>query len=76
MKDLEVGNPRFATKEDLMWYLLTVGTMIIVSSCLLPDPKPHRPFSIIASLFPSLSFYIIVATPQHICPHSAQCSQL
>ena len=36
MKELEVGNPRFPRKEDLLWYLLTVGTMIIVSLRCLP----------------------------------------
>ncbi|KAK1770360.1 Der1-like family-domain-containing protein [Phialemonium atrogriseum] len=29
MSELEVGNPRFARKEDLIWYLITVGTAII-----------------------------------------------
>jgi Derlin-2/3 len=33
---LEVASTRFPRKEDLLWYLLTVGTMIIVSSYLLP----------------------------------------
>ncbi|KAB5575670.1 Der1-like family-domain-containing protein [Coniochaeta sp. 2T2.1] len=29
MRQLEVGNLRFPRKEDVLWYLLTVGTMII-----------------------------------------------
>lgn len=31
LSQLEVASTRFPRKEDLVWYLLTVGTMIIVS---------------------------------------------
>lgn len=34
LSQLEVGNPRFPRKEDLVWYLMFVGGTIMVSSCL------------------------------------------
>jgi hypothetical protein len=50
-KELEVGNTRFPRMEDLLWYFLTVGTMIIVSFLLFAElvapcsrfPPPSKP---------------------------------
>lgn len=66
MSQLEVGNPRFARKEDLIWYLITVGTAIIVSLVL----GKQRSSLIMSSVFsvilaPFFGLHLIY------CPHSA-----
>lgn len=72
LTQLEVASTRFPRKEDLLWYLLTVGTMIIVSchfplssGSMLPLIARPRPYA-----------FLHYKHPQHICPLSAKCSQL
>jgi hypothetical protein len=53
LKQVEVANPKFSAKEDVLWYLITVGSFIIVghersSLSLLPDTSnicPHGAIS-------------------------------
>ncbi|CRK36916.1 hypothetical protein BN1723_015150 [Verticillium longisporum] len=46
---LEVGNPRFSKKEDVIWYLLFVGGVITVSLCLLILPHCVLPCDLCSS---------------------------
>lgn len=44
MSQLEIGHPRFPRKADLAWYLICVGTFILVSfGCLFCAPLKHVP---------------------------------
>jgi len=74
LSQLEIGNPRFPRKEDLIWYLMFVGGTIMVSSqCL----RTASSSSICASVFPYLpnpsyacSFCFVQKNPSYICPDS------
>jgi hypothetical protein len=46
MTQLEMASTKFPRKADLLWYLLTVGTFIIVSFCLPQSPGPILVFPI------------------------------
>lgn len=54
LSQLEIGNPRFPRKEDLVWYLMFVGGTIMVSSCL-------------CSAHPRLCFRDSCASPNLCC---------
>jgi len=43
LKDLEMANTKFSRKEDLLWYLMTVGGFIIVGAGFSPSPPPPPP---------------------------------
>lgn len=63
MSQLEQGNPRFPRKEDFLWYLIVVGTTILVGLffyCLLAASRDMYTQN----------------TPHHICPNSALPLQL
>jgi hypothetical protein len=62
MTELEVGNPRFPRKEDLLWYLIFVGGTILVSLLGRDDCG-------LASRVTTC-----VTTPQNICPDSVSVS--
>lgn len=63
MKQIEVGNPRFPRREDVVWYLVCVGGFIMVScGCLL---RCSAFCSVFALLYSSAS------APHNICPDSA-----
>lgn len=51
MTQLEVASTKFPRKEDLLWYLLTVGTMIIVSSVFYLDYCSISRISILCPCF-------------------------
>ena len=44
LSQIETGNPRFPRKEDVLWYLICVSTMIIVS-LVLRSARPTLAFS-------------------------------
>lgn len=46
LSQIETGNPRFPRKEDVMWYLICVCTMIIVSLI----PRTAQPIFAFSSL--------------------------
>ena len=63
LSQLETTNPKFPRKEDVLWYLITVGGFIIVGfdislSTLLTTPLPP-------------SRHNTHWNPRNICPHSA-----
>lgn len=65
---LEVGNPRFSKREDLVWYLLFVGGVITVSyAC--PLHVLHATPDTLCPLL-SLSVAKTNKNTSSICPHS------
>jgi hypothetical protein len=77
MSQLEVGNPRFSKKEDLIWYLTFVSGMILVglSSLLCVQSQPcHMYFDY--SCDAPLSLQTAFVRPSYICPDSVTLLQL
>lgn len=72
LSQIEKSNPKFSRKEDLLWYLMFVGGVIIVGL-----PCSRIP-SVYISLppFPISDRGTITSKPQHICPHSVMLLQL
>lgn len=70
LTQLEVASPRFPRKEDVLWYLLTVGTMIIVSSSLLPilvfQGLSFLPYPSFCTLFPFLCSHQCTCTSAYL----------
>lgn len=63
---LEVGNPRFSKREDIVWYLIFVSGVTTVSYAS-PLPSTCRPMCF---LFCLCLLFTTTNTPRHICPHS------
>lgn len=62
LSQLETAHPKFNRREDLLWYVVFCGFVIVVSL----DTNPHPP--------PSLRHYLPCARfscTSHICPDSA-----
>jgi hypothetical protein len=68
-----VANPRLPRKEDVLWYLLTVGFTIIVGHRRSLSLLSHSPSLIVFSwhFLALLFFFVFFFAPRNICPHSA-----
>lgn len=71
LSQMETSSPRFTKKEDVVWYLMFVGTLIIVSNALI-RVSHGAGCCILSLLFPSILSVSKICTPQNICPDSAR----
>lgn len=67
LSQLETSNPKFQRKEDVLWYLITVGGFIIVGLTSLSFLFFSSPLDCTFSLKPVTTHW----NPRNICPHSA-----
>lgn len=75
LSQIETASPRFPRREDVVWYLVCVCTIILVSTAL--GSKPMLPCSLYSVIFIiCLSLPLLYTRPSNICPHSASVSQL
>jgi hypothetical protein len=63
LSQLENAHPKFPKKEDILWYMITVGGMIVVR--LRPS---HAHFPLIPSLVPRISARIVISLPTIAVP--------
>jgi hypothetical protein len=77
MMQMEMGSPRFPRREDVLWYLIFVGSIILVSRVLAICAIlvcPASVFSLLLRLPGSQASK--QTTPHHYCPDSALPPQL
>ncbi len=66
LSQLETTNPKFARKEDVLWYLITVGGIIVVGFCLPLSFHPH--VTLFSNNTPRISARIVHALPTITVP--------
>jgi Derlin-2/3 len=60
LSGLEIGNPRFSKKADLIWYLMFVSGVILVGSALCSSLASVQPLSSTAPNAPLISARIVL----------------
>jgi hypothetical protein len=78
LSQLELGNPRFPRKEDLIWYLMFVsGTTLVSLAISSYSVSFFQIFLSTICICPLIFFLVcVLPVPHHICPDSALPLQL